>query len=83
MSQRTADTRKNFDLVKNIYKNHYHIKRVHDVIYIDSESDSGYDEDDEYIPRMVKIEDSDSRYDRSKVDPEKNQYDALIEDVNK
>ena len=52
-----------------------------DVIEIDSDSDSDYDEDD-YIPSMVKIEDSDSSDDSSEVDPDENQDDVLVEDVN-
>ena len=52
-----------------------------DVIEIDSDSDSDYDEDD-YIPSMVKREDHESRDDGSEVDPDDNQYDLLIEDVN-
>ena len=53
-----------------------------DVIEIDSDSDYDYDEDGNYILRMVKIEDSDSRDDGSEVNPDKNQCDVLIKDVN-
>ena len=55
---------------------------MHDTILIYSDSDSYYDKDSYYIPIMVKIEDSDSRDDRSEVESDKNQYDVLIEDVN-
>ena len=50
------------------------------VIEIDYDSDSysNYDEDDDYIPKMVKTEDSDSIDEGSKVDPEENQYGMLI-----
>ena len=53
-----------------------------EVIEIDSDSDSDYDKDGDYIPRMVKIEESDSRDDGSKVYPDKNQYDVLIENID-
>ena len=51
-----------------------------DVIEIDSNSDSDYEKYN-YIPRIVKIEDSESSNDGSKVDPDENQYDVLVEDV--
>ena len=52
-----------------------------EVIGIYSESDSEYDGDDN-IPRVVKRENSDIRDDVYEVDPDKNQYEVLIEDVN-
>ena len=82
IAQHAEDARKNFDYGKNFHKKHYHIKGVDDVIEIYSDSDSDYDEDGEYIPIMVKIEDSDSRDYGSEVDPADNQYGLLIEDVN-
>ena len=53
-----------------------------DVIEIYYNSDSDYDEDGDYIPKMVKGEDSNSRYDGSEVDADDNLDDVLIEDVN-
>ena len=82
MSQRAEDARKNFDHGKNVHKTHDQIKGVDDVIEIDSDSESEYDKDGAYIPRVVKIEDSDSRDDEYEVDIDKNQNDVFIEDVN-
>ena len=84
MAQRAAATRENFDFGNNIDKKHDQIKGLDDVIEIDSDSDSdsNYDEDVDYIPILVKREDSDSRDDRSEVDPENNQNDVLIEDLH-
>ena len=82
MAQRAADARKNFDIGKNFHKKHDHIKGVDDIIVIDSDSDSEYDEYDDYVPRMFKIEDSDSRDDGSEVYPYEKQDDVLIGDVN-
>ena len=70
MAQRTEDGRNNFDHRNNAYKTHGHIKGVDKIIEIDSDSDSDYDEDGDYIARMANREDSDSRYDRSEVDPD-------------
>ena len=80
MEQHAEEARKNSDVVKNVHKTHDHIKEVDYVIEIDYDSDSysNYDEDDDYIPKMVKTEDSDSRDEGYKVDPEKNQYGMLI-----
>ena len=82
IAQQAENARNNFDHGKNVHKTHDQIKGVDDIIEIDSKSDSDSYEDADYIPRMVKREDSDSRYDGSEVDPEKNQDDMLIEDVN-
>ena len=84
MAQHPEDSRNNFYHGKNFYKTHDQIKGVDDVIEIDSDSDSdsNYDEDVDYIPILVKREDSDSRDDRSEVDPENNQNDVLIEDLH-
>ena len=82
MSHPAKDNIRNFDHGKNVHKTHDHIKGVDDVIEIDSESDSDYDEDGDYIPRTVKREESDSRDYESEVDPGKNKHDVLIEDVN-
>ena len=51
------------------------------VIEIDSDSDFEYDGDD-YIPRMVKREDSDISNGGSKGDSKENQDDVLVEEVN-
>ena len=82
MAQRAEDSRKNYDLIKNFHKTHDHIKGVDGIIEIDSDSDSYYDKDSDYIPRMVKREDSDGIYDGSEVDPYKNKDDVFIEEVN-
>ena len=52
MAQRAEDARKIFDHGNNVHKTHDQIKGVDDIIEIDSESD--YNEDGDYIPRMVK-----------------------------
>ena len=49
-----------------------------EVIEIDFDSDSDYDQDIGYTPKMVKREDSDSRYDGFEVDTDENQDDVLI-----
>ena len=41
-----------------------------DIIEIDSDNESDYDEGNYYIPRMVRREDSDSRDYGSEVDPD-------------
>ena len=81
MAQRAEDARNNVYSGNNVHKTHYHIKEVDDVIEIYSDSDYDHDEDD-YIPSMVKREDHESRDDGSEVDPEENQYDALVEELN-
>ena len=53
-----------------------------DVIEIYSDSDSDYYEEGDYIPRMVKREDSDSRDDGSEVDLDNNLDGVSIEDIN-
>ena len=82
MAQRAEDARKNFDHGKNVHKTHDQIKGLDEVIEIDYDSDYDYDKDGDFTPRMVKREDSDSRYELYDVDPEKNQDDIFIEDVN-
>ena len=82
MAQHAEDARNNFDHGKNVHNTHDHIKGVDDVIEVDSGSDSDYDEDGDYIPRIVKREDSDIRDYEYEVDPDKNQDDVFIEDVN-
>ena len=82
MEQRAVVNRKNFDHGNIVNKTHEQIKGVDDVIEIDYDFDFDYDEDGDYIPRMIKREDSDSRDDIPEVDPDKNQDDVLIEDVN-
>ena len=82
MAQSAEDDRKNFDHGKNVHKTHDKIKGVDDIIEIDSDSDSDYDEYGDYIPIKAKREDSDSRDDGSEVDPDKNQDGVLIKDVN-
>ena len=52
-----------------------------DAIEIYSDSDYEYYEDD-YTPRMVKWEDSSSGDDGYELDPDENQDDVLVEDVN-
>ena len=81
MSQQAVAARENFDIVNSFHKIHDQIKGVDDVIKIDSGSDSNYDEDD-YIPRVVKREYYDSSDDGYEVDPDENQDDVLVEDVN-
>ena len=76
------DARKNSDHGKNVHKKHDQIKWMDDVIEINYDSDSEYDEYENYIPITFKREDSDSRDDGSEVDPYNNQDDVLIEDVN-
>ena len=82
MAQRTEDVRKNFDHGNNFHKTRDNIKGVDDVIEIDFDSDSDYDEDSAYIPIMVKMKDSDSRDYGYKVNPDNNQDNMLIEDIN-
>ena len=65
MAQCAEYDRKNFDQGKNVHKTHEQIKGVDNVIEIDSDSDFDYDEYSDYTPRMVKREDSDSKYDGS------------------
>ena len=72
MAHRAEDARNNFYRGKNVHKTHDHIKGVDEVIEMDSDSDFDYDKDDDYTPRMVKIEDSDSRDDVPEVDSDKN-----------
>ena len=54
MAQRAANNRIFFDHGKNVYKKKYQIKGVDDVIDFNSDSESDYDEDGDYIPKMVK-----------------------------
>ena len=82
MTQSAEDARNNFCHGKNVHKKHDQIKGVDEVIEIYSDSDSDYDEDGDYIPRMVKRVDSDSRDDGYKVHPDENQDDVFIENVN-
>ena len=82
MAQCSGGARKNFDHVKNVHKTHDQIKGVGDVIAINSESVSDYDEDSDYIPIMVKREDYDNRNDVYEVYPDENQDYVFIEDLN-
>ena len=81
MEQHAEEARKNSDVVKNVHKTHDHIKGVDNFIDIYSDSDSDYDKDD-YIPRTVKREDSDSIDDGSEVDQYENQDGVFVEDIN-
>ena len=81
MAQRAANVRKNFDPGKKVHTTHDHIKGVDDVIEINYDSYSDYDEDD-YTPRMINREESDSSNSGSEVDPDKSQDNVLVEDVN-
>ena len=83
MAQRAAAVRNNFDPGKKVHTTHDQIKVVDDVIESnsDSDSESDYDEDD-YTPRMINREDSDSSNSGSEVDPDKSQDNVLVEDVN-
>ena len=82
MAQNYEYARNNFDHGKNVHKIHDQIKGLDDVIEIDSDSDSDYNEDGDYIPRMVKIEDCESIDEGSEVYPDNNQDDVFIEEVN-
>ena len=81
MEQCAADARENFDLLKNVHNTHDHIKGLNDIIEIDSDYDSDY-YDDDYITRMVNRKDSYIRDNRYAVDPDKNQDDVLVEELN-
>ena len=70
MEQRAEEDRNNLDHGSNVYKTYYHIKGVDDIIEIDSDNESDYDEGNYYIPRMVRRKDSDSRDYGSEVDPD-------------
>ena len=83
MAQHAAAVKKNFDPGKKVHTTHDQIKVVDEVIESnsDSDSDSDYDEDD-YTPRMINREDSDSSNSGSEVDPDESQDDVLVVDVN-
>ena len=82
MAQCSGGARNNFDHGKNVHKTHDQIKGVGDVIAINSDSVSDYDEDSDYIPIMVKREDYDNRNDVYEVYPDENQDYVFIEDLN-
>ena len=82
MAQRAEDYRICFDHGMNVHRAHDHFKGVDDIIEIDCDSDSDYDEYGDYIPGTSRIEYYDSRDYRSEVDPDKNQDGVFIEDVN-
>ena len=83
MAQHAAAVKKNFDPGKKVHTTHDQIKVVDEVIESnsDSDSESDYDEDD-YTPRMINREDSDSSNNGSEVDPDESQDDVLVVDVN-
>ena len=81
MANRAAAARDNFDFINNVHETHKQIKVMDDVIEIDSDSESAYGEG-AYILRMVNSKDSDNSNGRSEVDPDENQDDVLVEDLN-
>ena len=81
MAKWAEDVGNNFDHGNIVHKTREHIKVVDEIIEKYSGSEYDFYEDGDYTPRMVKIEDSDSRDDRSEVDRDKNQDDVLIENI--